>query len=109
AVDAAALAGARSMYDRGTNEHDVRRTSVAVADTNRLHETAELTQLDLKRNDTNAPTGNVVIGQYDFGTTQFTAGAAPLDMTAMNAVQANADLARDARAVNLPLGSLMGV
>ncbi len=108
AMDAAALAGARSLYDQNVRENDVRRTVVSVASANQLHETDANTQLSLDRNQLNVAGGDVVLGTWDFQQRAFSPAAFPVALANVTAVQSRARLSTEARMVLLPFGSMIG-
>ncbi len=112
AVDSAALAGARVLYDAAPTETKVRTSSQQVAGSDKVYGTGGGSTgraVALNVNTTNAATGDVVLGTWDFDAKTFAAATPPIDITSINAVRVNAQLSSAAALLPLTLGRLAGV
>ncbi len=112
AIDAASLAGAQALHDAGTNETYVRNAVKNVARTNQvpsLANTGKSVNPVLDLNTSNAPTGDIVLGKYDYGAKTFTPLGFPVDETQVNAVKVIARLGAAATMLPLAFGKLVGI
>ncbi len=112
AVDSASLAGTRALYDASPTETKVRTSSQQVAGGDKVYGTGGGSTgraVALNVNATNASSGDIVLGTWDFDAKTFTAATPPIDVTAINAVQVTARLSSAAALLPLTLGRLAGV
>jgi Flp pilus assembly protein TadG len=112
AVDAAALAGAEALQDPSASDAHVRSSVANVARENEVPTLAKNQKAGavvLNRNPSNDPTGDIVLGRWNFATRSFTVATTPVDISQVNAVQVNARLSRVAGSLPLAFGGVLGV
>jgi len=105
-VDAAALGGAQALQDGGTSASHVRKVAQDMAAANPLF---SLSKSGQGGNTVGLKTSDVVLGTYDFTAATFAGATPPIDISAVNAVQVNAQLSQAARALPLAFAPVLGV
>lgn len=97
ALDAAALAGARAIYDTETSVENVLKNARNVAGLNELQGTQSTINIDISA---------IEIGIYDFPTATFVNAPQPIDMAQVNSVRVQASMSEAASPIALVLAGV---